>query len=191
MYAYSDFLAFNGLPLEFDEPATEVERIQQQRELRIACFFGFFVVVLLLNVVIAVASSAWDGVTERGRDDFLLYRIRLFLELQCLFDFVEPMKKHKMGCAIHPDTNYIEMWKDSKKFGQVLNRTKKEGKVLIGRIFLHFFYLILGPFVLGLSWPRAVRKSLFTIDNKEAIADKRTNLISLLNDAEEDLERLE
>eukprot|EP00594_Rhizosolenia_setigera_P018424 CAMPEP_0178977472 /NCGR_PEP_ID=MMETSP0789-20121207/24510_1 /TAXON_ID=3005 /ORGANISM="Rhizosolenia setigera, Strain CCMP 1694" /LENGTH=323 /DNA_ID=CAMNT_0020666879 /DNA_START=154 /DNA_END=1128 /DNA_ORIENTATION=+ len=189
LWTYSNFLAFGGLNIQ------ESLNDQQRRNMIITCLFGFFVVMLLLNVVIAVASTAWEGVTERGRDDFLLYRTKLLLELQVLFSRTgkEDLQNDEEGNEnkhhLSPDGNYNIMWKDDRMFSEVLIRTKKEGFVLVLRIILHMVYLILGLFF-GLTWPLAVRKNLFSIDNSKAISNKYIHLHNMLNDSEKELEKL-
>jgi len=44
----------------------------------ISIMFGFFVAVILLNVVIAIVSNSWDSVVEEGKEVFWNYRL-LFL----------------------------------------------------------------------------------------------------------------
>lgn len=182
---YSEFLAFSGLFYE-DDPELE-DKI-------ITGVFGFFVVVLLLNIVIAVATTAWEGVTKRGRDDFLLYRIKVFLEVQA---FSKSTKIHgpkflRKYHSLSPSENYDIMWGESKKFSDVLRRVsyKEGGLALVGRIFLTGVHLILGLFF-GITWPRAIRKRLFSIDNQEAIAKKRNHLQTLLKETQKELEKKE
>lgn len=103
---YSMFLAFEG---RFEE--TEDVTL----EMKISFLFGFLVVVLLLNIVIAVVNTAWDNMVEQGRDNFLLYRIRLLLEVR---DLLEPETesegtqgkrrgfRNKGICSLFPDGNY-------------------------------------------------------------------------------------
>ena len=42
----------------------------------ISITFGFFVAVILLNVVIAIVSNSWDSVTEEGKEVFWNYRLQ-------------------------------------------------------------------------------------------------------------------
>lgn len=189
LFTYGEFLAFEGIP----DAADGEEQQTAIRRKTIAAFYGFFVVVLLLNVVIAVASTAWEGVTERGRDDFLLYRTKLFLELQDFFVWMNCFNlvgSREDKYSLYPDANYYKVWKDSKSIAEVMRRVKKEGVGLVGHVVLYGIYLILGLFF-GLTWPKAVRKRMFNIDNHEAINDKRSELANLLKEAEEDLEKLE
>lgn len=198
----SQFLSFDGLPFTstvgvlFNQGDKDIFVLMEKvnstnwNELIITCVFGVLVVVILLNVVIAVANTAWEGASENGRDDFLLYRIRLFLEMKEVFDLKNPFRLTKNQLLISPDENYNEMWKDSSKFVEVLLRINTEGFTLVGRIILHMLYLILGLFT-GLTLPKPVRKLLYTIDNSQAISDKRIHLQNLLNQVEEELERFE
>lgn len=188
---YSMFLAFEG---RFEE--TEDVTL----EMKISFLFGFLVVVLLLNIVIAVVNTAWDNMVEQGRDNFLLYRIRLLLEVR---DLLEPETEsegtqgkrrgfcNKGICSLFPDGNYNKMWGESKNFAAVLRRIKMntKGLALIGRFFLYILYLVLG-IIFGLMWPKAIRRKLFCIDNTEAIANKRNRLDGVLRETQKELERL-
>eukprot|EP00594_Rhizosolenia_setigera_P006796 CAMPEP_0178942974 /NCGR_PEP_ID=MMETSP0789-20121207/2307_1 /TAXON_ID=3005 /ORGANISM="Rhizosolenia setigera, Strain CCMP 1694" /LENGTH=891 /DNA_ID=CAMNT_0020622473 /DNA_START=293 /DNA_END=2968 /DNA_ORIENTATION=+ len=172
-YTYSEFLAFTG----FEEPTV--------RQKVITGVFGFLIVILLLNVVIAVVSSAWEGVKERGRDDFLLYRIRLFLEVKVLFTMKKihtssPCKKLNTKCNLTPDKNYAALWKNSHKFSIVL----------FFRIILNAIYIGLSVFF-AVTLPRPLCKKIFSIDNSEGISNKCNELQSLLLEAELELQRLE
>lgn len=203
LLAYSGFLSYPGLPeqKDYDEIDQDGDYDRWWRQVGIEFVFGIFVVVLLLNVVIAVASSAWEGVTERGRDDFLLYRIKLFLELQDIFDRLKEISTwlglgSKDPRALLPENNSNEMWKDSKTLSEVLARARKSpsrfgGFILFGRILLNAFYILISPLCFGLTLSSATRRQLFTIDNRDAISDKRSHLQSLLKEAEDDLERLQ
>lgn len=198
LHVYSGFLSYPGLPLDEYE---EYGHDRWWRAIRIHMVFGFFVVVLLLNVVIAVASSAWEGVTERGKDEFLLYRIKLFLELQDIFDSMRKTPTwsglgSKDPRALLPENNSNEMWKDSKTLSEVLARVRTSpsrfgGFILFGRILLDAFYILISPLCFGLTLSVATRRQLFTIDNRNAISDKRSHLQSLLKEVEDELERLQ
>lgn len=187
-FTYSEFLAFAGL----EDPTT--------RQKLITGIFGFLIVILLLNVVIAVASSAWEGVKERGRDEFLYNRIRLFLEVKGLFNMEKkseskilkncPSKKIYKTLHLSPDKNYAAMWQSSQKFSDVLYRIKSEGIVLFFRIILNTTYIALGVFF-GITLPRPLCKKLFSIDNSEAISNKCNELDTLLHEAELELQKLE
>lgn len=97
---YSSLLSFDGLPIYnnvgvFFESHNNTNTTvvldeydsMNKNEMYISMFFGFFVVILLSNVLIAVLSAAWEEVSERGRDDFLLFRVRLYrLKLNYFFN---------------------------------------------------------------------------------------------------------
>lgn len=194
-HTFSEFLAFGGV--NDDEHEENMGRDDKVivREMVITGVFGMLVVVLLLNVVIAVVSTAWESVTERGRDEFLLYRIKLFLEVQDILNWMKPQrnKSKKHSFDLTPDRNYYRMWKDSKTFVEVIRRTswEKEGLVLVGRILLNGLYIVMGLFSFGMTLPRPIIRNIFTIDNSEAISVKRNHLQNLLKEVQQEVDKLE
>lgn len=48
----------------------------------ISIAFGFFVAVVLLNVVIAIVSKSWDTVTEEGKEIYWRYRLQFFEDVR-------------------------------------------------------------------------------------------------------------
>jgi len=48
----------------------------------ISIAFGFFVAVILLNVVIAIVSNSWDSVAEEGKEVFWNYRLLFFNDVK-------------------------------------------------------------------------------------------------------------
>jgi hypothetical protein len=48
----------------------------------ISIAFGFFVAVILLNVVIAIVSNSWDSVADEGKEVFWNYRLLFFNDIK-------------------------------------------------------------------------------------------------------------
>jgi len=203
---YSSLLSFDGLPfyntvdVSFESTTVVLDEkdSKNRNEMRISIFFGFFIVILLSNVLIAVLGAAWEDISERGRDEFLLFRVRLLFETQEVFQLFDKKdkKEHSIKSRLDSDTsktgiwslsldaNYNTMWGESKKFSEVLRRLN-----LFLRIILNIIYTVLGIFF-GLTRPTEVRRALFCIDNSEAIAEKRNRLQTRLRETEEEVKRL-
>lgn len=48
----------------------------------VSIFFGFFVAVILLNVVIAIVSTSWENVAEKGKEVFWEYRLVFYQDVK-------------------------------------------------------------------------------------------------------------
>lgn len=204
----SNFFSFDGLPFtdevgiifkDSKENEDVTVLLDQQNsldwnELLISTLYGAFVVVLLLNVVIAVVSKSWESTAGHNLHSLLLYRISLFLELDNIINIscIQPKpnseaESERYHSLLSPDGNYCVMWGDSRRFTGV--RIKEEGFSLIKRILLHLIYMVLG-FFFGLTWPLMIRRKIFSFDTHETITHKRNRLQNLLQESEEEIERL-
>lgn len=127
--------------------------------------FGISIVIILLNVVIAVVSEAWEDAADEANEAFWNYRLDLILEKTRGVD--EQNIRQHAGCFRTLDDYYI----DIKTVGTTTDEMKRKLKVTYREegIFPCLFiiakslsFIILGFPTFGILWPKFFRQILFT-----------------------------
>ena len=84
--------------------------------------FGAIMVVVLLNVVIAIVSSAWEDATSEGSRLFYTYRVDYYFELQAIRKFLFGSCSRPMQTP-EPNSSDNEDEQNSKDTGSRINQT--------------------------------------------------------------------
>jgi hypothetical protein len=139
--------------------------------------FGIITNIILLNVVIAVVSIAWDKSSEEEKAQQVFWEYRL--------TFIQDVNlSHK---AKHTSRGSLG---GSRSGSRRLNRSRSKAKARLvegsrnGGLWLHFqyalqytIYFILGLFSFGLLWPSKIKRDIFGIKFKDLEDGSKAELL--------------
>ena len=129
--------------------------------------FGISIVIVLLNVIIAIVTQAWEDATDEADKAFWSYRLDLILEKTRGIDEDRSFRATLRGCFGGLDDLYIDI--------ETVGTTTDELKAKLATIYREkgplfcliiiaksIGWIILGFPTLGVLWPKFFRQLLFT-----------------------------
>lgn len=142
-------------------------------------FFGILTTIVLLNVVIAVISIAWDRSTEEKKAlrVFWEYRMTFIQDVTLSSKFDKKVRKVKRLMMIDLISDRFDQAR-SERIEHFNDPSKKNG------IGLYFFfvtqyavYFFLGLFSFGYLWPLKIRMDIFGIKYKNRMNEHKPEIL--------------
>lgn len=147
--------------------------------------FGFVIVVVLLNVVIAIVSTSWEHATSDGSRLFYRYRLDYFFEIQALKSFLSLFcikTGESAGALRHRNVEF----KDIVNEGACIDWESIEKSNFAGRFIVtcrmwftwsrNLAVILLGFFTFGLTWTQLTCLYFFGSTLRQTVSKKDDGL---------------
>eukprot|EP00526_Cylindrotheca_closterium_P009474 CAMPEP_0113605516 /NCGR_PEP_ID=MMETSP0017_2-20120614/2369_1 /TAXON_ID=2856 /ORGANISM="Cylindrotheca closterium" /LENGTH=431 /DNA_ID=CAMNT_0000514011 /DNA_START=32 /DNA_END=1327 /DNA_ORIENTATION=+ /assembly_acc=CAM_ASM_000147 len=168
--------------------------------------FGIMSVVILLNVVIAIISNAWDDSTGETTIRFWEYRLGFIEEVAYTKEVLSKpvhwfrycigmgqeakrMSHQHVPAVLPPRPRRPKKSSSMRRLKHHMTRPEDDNKPTLSAWekfafwVSYLFYLLLGLISFGLAWPRRIRKDVFGRNNKRTVVlkkeDKKINSVKL------------
>lgn len=142
--------------------------------------FGLVIVIVLLNIVIAIVSKAWDEATESAQEEFWKYRLRFILEVTRGSDVD---KWWFQSLNFFDQGDWVLKEESRGNFLEHVTR-KMVGDLGWGLGLITFYwafnlvFFLLGLVSFGLLWPLYIRQLLFCGPLPEEATTEKTEEVS-------------